>query len=92
MTKEGFHRHAVPGASRLASDVFDSNRLRFYAYKRAWPLAELGYASVAVGAFGRVIRGRERLSCAAVLLMSLDTSSRVHGPVFRSKSLPYLTH
>jgi len=38
-----------------------------HAYKRVRSLAELGYASVAVGAFGRVIRGRERLSCAAVL-------------------------
>ncbi len=53
---------ALPGrvqvslARRLASDVFDSNGLWFYAYKRARRLAELGYASVAVGAFGRVIR------------------------------------
>lgn len=44
------------GGRRLASDVFDSSRLWFHAYKCARRLAELGYASVAVGAFGRVIR------------------------------------
>jgi len=35
-------------ASPLASDVFDSNRLWFHAYKRARRLAELRYASRAV--------------------------------------------
>lgn len=66
MTK-GTYTDMRPGASRLASDVFDSNRLWFYPYKRFRPLTELGYTSVAVRALGRIIRvGRKRLSCAGV--------------------------
>ena len=48
--------------SRLASDVFNSNRLWFHAYKRARRLAELGDASVAVGAFGRVVRAARSMN------------------------------
>ncbi len=41
-------------ASRLASDIFDSNRLWFHTYKRAWRLGELRDTSVAVWSLTRV--------------------------------------
>jgi hypothetical protein len=47
---------------RLASDVFDSNRHWFHAYKRAGWLPVLSYAPVAVGAFGRVIRAARSMN------------------------------
>ena len=64
-------------ASRLASDVFDSNRLWFNVYKCAWRLAELGYASVAVGALGRVIRAARSMNGA---IRSCDGSIAALGP------------
>ena len=63
--------------SRLASDAFDSNGLWFYVYKRARQLAELGYASVAVGAFGRVIRAARGMNGA---VWPCDGSIAALGP------------